>query len=94
MDEEQQKLLARAKSLEGKMLYVKAAEIYLKLDMNEPAAIAYEKCSAYDKAEVLYKKAGKTEAAERCKKKRDEASSGKTWLDMQSDFQKDAGNPY
>jgi hypothetical protein len=93
-DEEKQKLLARASRLEGKMLFVKAAEVYLSLSMQEQAAAAYEKGSDYTRAAELYAKLGKEEDAARCRKLRDAASTGNTWQDMQAEFQKDAGNPY
>ena len=40
-EEEKAKQLARAKRLEDKMLFVKAAEIYLSLSMEAQAAAAY-----------------------------------------------------
>ena len=93
-DSEKSALLARAKRLEGKMLFVKAAEIYLELGMRAEAAAAYEKGSAFDKAAEQFVKLGKKEDAARCRKKRDENSTGGTWQDLQAEFQKDAGNPY
>ena len=92
--EEKALLIAKAARLEEKMLFVKAAEIYQKLGMNGEAAVAYEKGSAFDKAACLFASLGKEEDAARCRKKRDAASTGQTWQDMQSDFQKDSGNPY
>jgi hypothetical protein len=92
--EDKDKAIARAKRLEEKMLFVKAAEAYLSVSMKEEAAKAYERGGAYDKAIELFGALGKKEEAERCRKKRDESSTGKTWMDMQSDFQHDAGNPY
>ena len=95
MDEtEKTKLLARAKRLEEKMLFVKAAEIYLSLSMEAEAAVAYEKGSDYTRAADLFTKLGKAEDAARCRKNRDAASTGGTWQDIQAEFQKDAGNPY
>ena len=93
-EEEKQKLLARAKRLEEKMLFVKAAEIYVSLSMEKEAAIAYEKGSAFDKAEPIFLKLGKKADAERCKLKKEAAATGRSWLDMQAEFQQDAGNPY
>jgi len=95
MDEtEKTKLLARAKRLEEKMLFVKAAEIYLSLSMEAEAAEAYEKGSDYSHAASLFDKLGKKADAARCRKNRDAASTGGTWQDIQPEFQKDAGNPY
>jgi len=91
---EKQELLAKAKRLEGKLLYVKAAEIYLKLSDEKSAASTYEKGGDLSKAAGLFEKIGKKGDAERCRKKRDAAATGQTWQDMQSDFQKDSGNPY
>ena len=93
-DEEKAKLLAKAKRLEEKLLYVKAADIYLKLGMNDEAASALEKGGAFDRAAELFAKAGKEEDAARCRAKRDAASTGQTWQDLQSEFQQDKGNPY
>lgn len=95
MDEnEKAALVAKAKRLEGKMLFVKAAEIYISLSMKEEAAAAYEKGSAFDKAAGIFDELGKAEDAARCRKLRDANSTGGTWQDLQSEFQKDAGNPY
>jgi len=95
MDEaEKSKQLARAKRLEEKMLFVKAAEIYLSLSLESEAAEAFEKGSDYSRAASLFEKLGKADRAERCRKLRDAASTGGTWQDMQAEFQKDAGNPY
>lgn len=91
---EKQELLAKAKRLEGKQMLVKAAEIYATLGMEADAARAFEAAASFDKAIALYLKMGKPEDAARCRKKRDEASTGQTWQDMQSDFQHDSGNPY
>lgn len=93
-DAERRALLAKAARLEGRMLFVKAAEIYLSLAMKSEAAAAYEKAGAFDKAADLYAKLGKKEDAERCRAKRDDARSGKTWADEQAEFQQDKGNPY
>jgi len=95
MDEEEKaKPLSRAKRLEEKMLFVKAAEIYLSLSMEAEAAAAYEKGSDYSRAALLFDKLGKKEDAARCRKLRDANSTGGTWQDIQAEFQKDAGNPY
>lgn len=87
-------LLAKAKRLEEKMLFVKAAEVYLRLEMHEQAAFSYEKGSAFEKAADLFTKLGKKEDAERCRKKRDASATGATWQDVQAEFQQDKGNPY
>ena len=87
-------LVAKAARLEEKLLFVKAAEVYLKLGEKGKAAAAYEKGSAFDKAAGLFASLGKEEDATRCRKKRDAASTGQTWQDMQAEFQQDKGNPY
>lgn len=92
-DAEKAALLARAKRLEGKMLFVKAADAYVTLGMGAEAAAAYEKGSAFDKAAEQFMKLGRKDDAERCRKKRDENSTGSTWQDLQAEFQKDSGNP-
>ncbi|MCX8175148.1 MAG: hypothetical protein N3E51_03000 [Candidatus Micrarchaeota archaeon] len=92
-DSEKQALLAKAARLEGKLLFVKAAEIYLKLEMPESAAAAYEKGGAYEKAAALFEKLGRAEDAARCRAKRDAEATGQTWQDLQAEFQKDKGNP-
>jgi hypothetical protein len=94
MENEKQDLILRAAALEGKQLFVKAAELYLQAGEEGRAAQAYEKGCAYDKAIALFLKMGKKEDAARCGKMRDAASTGGSWMDMQADFQKDAGNPY
>ena len=95
MDEaEKAALLARAKRLEGKLLYVKAADAYLQLGLQPEAASALEKGGAFDRAAELFSKIGKKEDAARCRAKRDTASTGQTWQDLQSEFQQDKGNPY
>jgi len=95
MDAEEKALLvAKAKRLEGKLLYVKAAEVHLLLGDEQSAAADYERGSDFGKAAALFEKMGKKDDAERCRKKRDEASTGQTWQDLQSEFQKDSGNPY
>ena len=91
---EKEKLIARAKRLEEKMLYVKAAEVYLSLSMQPEAASAYEKGGDYSRASLLFEKLGKKDDALRCKKKRDDGASGGTWQDIQAEFQQDKGNPY
>ncbi|MCX6769880.1 MAG: hypothetical protein NT051_04345 [Candidatus Micrarchaeota archaeon] len=93
-DAQKAELIAKAKRLEGKMLYVKAAAVYLELGMGAEAAAAYEKCGDYGKAADLFVKLKREADAARCRKKRDENSTGNTWQDLQADFQKDAGNPY
>ncbi|HIH18460.1 TPA: hypothetical protein HA225_00625 [Candidatus Micrarchaeota archaeon] len=95
-DQEIGRLLARAKSLESKQLFVKAADYYIKAGMEYEAAAAFEKAAAYGKAEALFRKLGKDDDAMRCKEKREKSSSdaGKTWQDLQSEFQQDKGNPY
>ena len=87
-------LLAKAKRLEEKLLYVKAADAYLQLGMQPEAASALEKGGAFDKAAGLFSSIGRKEDAARCMAKRDAAATGQTWQDLQSEFQKDSGNPY
>ena len=93
-DAEKQQLLAKAKRLEEKLMLVKAAETYLKLEMPAEAASAYEGGGAFEKAADLFAKIGKSEDAARCKSKLEAARSGRTWADEQADFQQDKGNPY
>ena len=90
---EKSSLLSKAKRLEGKMLFVKAAEIYLSLFMQAEAASALERGGAYDRAASLFEKMGKAEDATRCRRLRDAASTGSTWQDVQAEFQQDKGNP-
>ena len=92
--EEKEKLIARAQRLEGKMLFVKAADAYIAAGREREAASAFEKGSAFYKACALFKKLGMDADAKRCSEKRDAGSSGRSWQDEQADFQKDAGNPY
>ena len=87
-------LLAKAVRLEGKMLFVKAADVYLSLEMREKAAEAYEEAGAYDKAIALFEKLGKKGDADRCRSRQEAARSGRTWADEQAEFQQDKGNPY
>jgi hypothetical protein len=95
MDEaEKNALIAKAKRLEERLLYVKAAAVYAGLGMEENEAASYEKGGDFGKAAQLYEKLGKKEDAERCRRKRDEASTGQTWQDVQAEFQQDRGNPY
>ena len=95
MDEaEKTGLLAKAKRLEEKLLFVKAADAYLKLGMQPEAASALEKGGAFDRAAELFSKIGRKEDAVRCRAKRDAAANGQTWQDLQSEFQQDKGNPY
>lgn len=95
MDEsEKSALLAKAKRLEERMLFVKAAEAYLKAEMEDEAAAAYEKGSAFEKAAGLFAKIGKNDDAKRCRKKMEAAATGTTWQDLQAEFQQDKGNPY
>ena len=91
---ERTELLAKAKRLEGKLLLVKAAETYLKIEMKPEAAAAYERGGAFEKAADLFAKLGKKEDADRCRKKLEAARSGRTWADEQAEFQQDKGNPY
>ena len=94
-EEEKQKQLERAKRLEQKLLFVKAAEVYLSIGMKSEAAAAFERVNAFDRAIELYTELGKTDEVARCKKKREESSvGGQTWDDVQADFQSDRGNPY
>lgn len=93
-ESERAELLARAKRLEEKLLYVRAAEAYLKLEMKGEAASAYEKGGAFEKAADIFEKIGRKEDAERCRSRLETARSGRTWADEQADFQQDKGNPY
>ena len=86
---ERDALLQKAQRLEGKKLFVKAAEIYQKLGMNDKVAKAYEDGGAFEQAAEFYEKAGQIESAARCRKAAEEAKNPKTWLDLQADFQQD-----
>lgn len=91
---DKEKLLARAEKLEAKLLFVKAAEIYLSLSMEQKAAVAFEKGGDYSKAAEIFEKLGFKSDAERCRRLRDSSASATTWYDLQAEFQKDKGNPY
>ena len=93
-ENEKAELAGKAKKLEAKQMYVKAAETYLQAGMREEAARAYETGGAFLKAEELFGKIGKAEDAARCRQKREEAANQPTWSDLQADFQADRGNPY
>lgn len=82
-------LLQKAQRLEGKKLFVKAAEIYKKLGQDDKAAKAYEDGGAFEQAAGLYEKSGQPESAARCRKSLEEAKNPKTWSEMQADFQQD-----
>jgi tetratricopeptide (TPR) repeat protein len=82
-------LLAKAQRLEEKKLYVKAAEVYKKIGMNDKAAKAYEDGGAFEDAAALYEKLGQLDAAARCRKALEEAKNPQTWSDLQADFQAD-----
>ncbi|MEM4348358.1 MAG: hypothetical protein QXN37_02200 [Candidatus Anstonellaceae archaeon] len=91
---EKQALLEKARRLENKQFFVKAAEVYLSVGMEKEAAEAYEKGGDFEKALKLFEKLGQTEAARRCRHKLEESFSGRTWKDLQAEFQKEKGNPY
>jgi hypothetical protein len=86
-------LLERAKRLESKQLFVKAAEFYLQAGKEDMAASAYEKGGAFSDAEALFSKLGMIEDAARCKKAREEAQNPTTWDDLHAQFQAEKGNP-
>lgn len=90
---ERGELLAKAKRLEGKLLFVKAGDIYLAIQMKEDAASAYERGSAFDKAIAVFRELGRPKDAKRCEEKRAAGSTGQTWQDLHSEFQRDNGNP-
>ncbi len=97
MDEKEltkDELIAKAKRLESKLLYVKAALIYAKLGMDKEAGFAYETASDYAKAIGHFKKANCKEDVKRCEEKISGTNNGKTWQDLQKEFQVEAGNPY
>lgn len=87
-------LLAKAQRLEGKKLFVKAAEVYRKIGMNDKAAAALEKGGAFEEAAELFEELGQKEDAARCRKKLEEEKSIPEWSDLQADFQADRGNPF
>jgi hypothetical protein len=94
MDEaETSSLISKAKRLEGKLLFVKAGDIYLSVGMKGEAASAYEKGSAFDKAITIFRALGKPKDVKRCEDKRAAGATGQTWQDLQSEFQRDSGNP-
>ena len=82
-------LLAKAQRLEGKQLFVKAAEIYEKLGLKDKAAFALENGGAYEKAAVLYDGLGQKEKAAECRKKAEEEKNPQTWSDLQAEFVSD-----
>ncbi len=86
---ERDALLQKALRLEGKKLFVKAAEVYKKIGMNDKAAKAYENGGAFEEAASLFDSLGLKEDAARCRKALDEAKNPKTWLDLQADFVSD-----
>ncbi len=82
-------LLAKAQRLEAKKLFVKAAEVYKKIGMNDKAAKAYENGGAFEEAASLFDSLGLKEDAARCRKSLEDSKNPKTWLDLQADFQQD-----
>ncbi len=86
-------LIAKAKRLEGKLLYVKAAGIYAKLGMDKEAGQAFETASDFTHAIEHFKKAGCKDDVKRCEGKMGASNNGKTWQDLQKEFQDEAGNP-
>gem|GEM_PF-1075879 len=94
-DSEKKELAAKAKRLEKKQLFVKAAEIYLKVGDKEKAASAYESACDYKKAEAIFMELGCESDAARCRDKRiNSISDGSTWETLQKKYQDEAGNPY
>lgn len=87
-------MMEKAKRLEAKSLFVKAAEIYLQLGQEAKAAETYEKAGDWRHAEELFAKLGRTEDAARCKQKRETETNQPTWDELQNEFQQDKGNPY
>ena len=82
-------LLAKAQRLEGKKLFVKAAEIYEKLGMKDKAASALESGGAYEPAALLFDSLGRKEDAARCRKTLEAEKNPKTWDDLQTEFVSD-----
>jgi uncharacterized protein HemY len=82
-------LLTKAQRLEGKKLFVKAAEVYKKINMNDKAAGALEQGGAYEEAAKLFDELGRKEDAARCRKSLEDAKNPRTWSDLQADFQQD-----
>lgn len=86
---ERDALLQKARRLEGKKLFVKAAEVYKKIGNADKAAGALEQGGAYEDAAVLFDSLGRHEDAARCRKSLEEAKNPKTWSEMQADFVSD-----
>ena len=82
-------LLAKAQRLEGKKLFVKAAEIYKTLGKLDLAANALEKGGAYEQAAELYDKLGQKEKAAACRKTLEAEKNPQTWSDLQAEFVSD-----
>ncbi|MFA5105552.1 MAG: hypothetical protein WC506_01190 [Candidatus Micrarchaeia archaeon] len=89
-----EQLIAKAKRLESKLLYAKSGDIYAKLGMDKEAGQAYETAGDLKRAIEYFKKAGCGEDVKRCEQNLKEKASGKTWQDLQKEFQDEAGNPY
>lgn len=82
-------LEAKAARLEGKKLFVKAADIYLALGQKEKAASALEQGGAYEKAAELYDSLGMKEKAAACRKTLEAEKNPQTWSDLQAEFVSD-----
>ena len=81
--------IAKAKRLAEKQLFVKAAQIYQKLGMEDEAAFNYETGGDYDMAIGIYHKLGKEEDVKRCEEKKNASAQTETWDDMHAKFQAD-----
>jgi len=82
-------LIAKAARLEGKKLYVKAAEVYKALGQLDKAANALELGGAHEPAAELYDKLGEKEKAAACRKRLEEEKNPQTWSDLQAEFVSD-----
>ncbi|VVB56491.1 Uncharacterised protein [uncultured archaeon] len=82
-------LMAKAQRLEGKKLFVKAAEIYETIGQKDKAALALENGGAYEKAALLFDSLGRKEDAARCRKAAEAEKNPQTWSDLQAEFVSD-----
>ena len=82
-------LLAKARRLEEKKLFVKAAEVYKKIGQDDKAASALESGGAFEEAATIFDSLDRKDDVARCRKKLEEAKNPKTWSDLQTEFVSD-----